>query len=215
MPFSSVLGASSVIKPGVCTSTTRPTVPYVGQLIYETDTNKVASWNGSTWVYNHSSGLVHLNTSTFASTTSVSVNNVFTSTSDYYRILFFTWNSTSGDITIRMRNNGTDDTTAANYDYTRTYRDFVSRPYGSSVIMQSGDSFPIVGATGGASTQTSLVLDLVNPGSAYPTDMFGFAATGIAWTTWGRHGTASAQDGFTLSCTQSMTGKVSVYAYRT
>jgi len=51
MPFSSVLGASSVIKPGVCTSTTRPSVPYEGQLIYETDTDRVAAYNGSAWVY--------------------------------------------------------------------------------------------------------------------------------------------------------------------
>ena len=51
MPFSSVLGANSVIRPGVCTSTTRPTVPYEGQLIYETDTDRVASYNGSAWVY--------------------------------------------------------------------------------------------------------------------------------------------------------------------
>jgi len=50
MPFSSVLGASSVIKPGVCTSTNRPTVPYEGQLIYETDTDRVAAYNGSAWV---------------------------------------------------------------------------------------------------------------------------------------------------------------------
>lgn len=49
MPFSSVLGASSVIKPGVCTSTTRPTVPYEGQLIYETDTDRVLAFNGSAW----------------------------------------------------------------------------------------------------------------------------------------------------------------------
>jgi hypothetical protein len=50
MPFSSVLGASSVIKPGVCTSSTRPSVPYEGQLIYETDTDLLKSWNGSSWV---------------------------------------------------------------------------------------------------------------------------------------------------------------------
>lgn len=49
MPFSSVLGASSVIRPGVCTSTTRPTVPYEGQLIYETDTDLVLGYNGSSW----------------------------------------------------------------------------------------------------------------------------------------------------------------------
>lgn len=39
------------MQPGVCTSTTRPTAPYEGQQIYETDTDLVAVWNGSAWRY--------------------------------------------------------------------------------------------------------------------------------------------------------------------
>lgn len=38
-------------RPGVCTSTTRPTAPYEGQMVYETDTDMVAIWNGTTWRY--------------------------------------------------------------------------------------------------------------------------------------------------------------------
>ena len=37
------------LKPGVCTSTTRPASPYEGQMIYETDTDILAIWNGSAW----------------------------------------------------------------------------------------------------------------------------------------------------------------------
>lgn len=85
MPFSSVLGASSVIKPGVCTSTTRPTVPYEGQLIYETDTDRVASYNGSAWVYTATSGLVLVKTQTIGTAvSSVTVSDVFSSTYDNY-----------------------------------------------------------------------------------------------------------------------------------
>jgi len=88
MPFSSVLGASSVIKPGVCTSTTRPSVPYEGQLIYETDTDMVAAYNGSAWVYTNSSGLVLVKSQTIGSAvSSVSVTNAFSATYDNYRIL--------------------------------------------------------------------------------------------------------------------------------
>ena len=39
------------LRPGVCTSTTRPGSPYDGQLIYETDTNRVAVYDTSSWVY--------------------------------------------------------------------------------------------------------------------------------------------------------------------
>jgi hypothetical protein len=49
MPLSSVVGAQSIIKPGVCTSSTRPAVPYVGQCIYETDTSLAKVWDGSAW----------------------------------------------------------------------------------------------------------------------------------------------------------------------
>lgn len=37
------------VRPGVCTSTTRPTAPYVGQLIFETDTFILKYWTGSAW----------------------------------------------------------------------------------------------------------------------------------------------------------------------
>lgn len=49
MPLSSVVGAQSIIRPGVCTSSTRPASPYDGQVIYETDTNLVRVWNGTAW----------------------------------------------------------------------------------------------------------------------------------------------------------------------
>lgn len=38
------------LKPGVCTSTSRPGSPFDGQVIYETDTDLVKAWNGSSWV---------------------------------------------------------------------------------------------------------------------------------------------------------------------
>lgn len=38
------------IRPGVCTSTSRPSAPFDGQVIYETDTNTLAVYDGSAWV---------------------------------------------------------------------------------------------------------------------------------------------------------------------
>lgn len=46
MPISNV---SSGLRSGVCTSTTRPSAPYEGQVIYETDTDRVLVWNGTRW----------------------------------------------------------------------------------------------------------------------------------------------------------------------
>lgn len=50
MGITQQIGASSIIKPGVCTSTTRPAAPYDGQMIYETDTKISLVYNGSAWV---------------------------------------------------------------------------------------------------------------------------------------------------------------------
>ena len=50
MPLSTVLGAQSVVKPGVCTTATRPASPFTGQLIYDTDLSQTLAWNGSAWV---------------------------------------------------------------------------------------------------------------------------------------------------------------------
>ena len=46
MPISNL---SNGLRTGVCTSTNRPTTPYEGQMIYETDTDVVAVWNGTAW----------------------------------------------------------------------------------------------------------------------------------------------------------------------
>jgi hypothetical protein len=52
MGITQQIGASSLIKPGVCTSTTRPASPYQGQVIYETDTSRTLTWNGTAWYAN-------------------------------------------------------------------------------------------------------------------------------------------------------------------
>ena len=91
MPFTSVTGASSVIKPGVVTSSTRPSNPYVGQLIFETDTNRLAVYNGSSWIMladaDTPPGLELVKTQTIGTAvTSVEVTSAFSSTYDNYLI---------------------------------------------------------------------------------------------------------------------------------
>ncbi len=52
MGISNYIPNSSLAKPGVCTSSTRPASPYEGQYIHETDTDKLLFWNGSAWYPN-------------------------------------------------------------------------------------------------------------------------------------------------------------------
>jgi len=49
MGISNTIPPSRLIQPGVCTSSTRPTSPFEGQAIYETDTDLLRIWNGSAW----------------------------------------------------------------------------------------------------------------------------------------------------------------------
>jgi len=49
---------ASALRPGVCTSSTRPTTPYEGQVIYETDTDRTLFWNGSSWRFVNPVGTV-------------------------------------------------------------------------------------------------------------------------------------------------------------
>jgi hypothetical protein len=49
MPITSYVPSSAISRAGVCTSSTRPASPYEGQVIYETDTDKILAWTGSAW----------------------------------------------------------------------------------------------------------------------------------------------------------------------
>lgn len=44
-----VSSSSAGARPGICTSTNRPSSPYEGQIIYETDTDRTLQWTGIAW----------------------------------------------------------------------------------------------------------------------------------------------------------------------
>jgi len=117
MPLSSVVGAQSIIKPGVCTSSTRPAVPFEGQMIYETDTDKVLVYNGSAWYANWNLpwGMVTRATSStdYTLTTSAAIATDMTVTftaiaNRYYKITYMepqcqTAGVTNGDTNAQIR----------------------------------------------------------------------------------------------------------------
>ena len=225
MPFSSVLGASSVIKPGVCTSTTRPSVPYEGQLIYETDTDRVAAWNGSAWVYETAvggpPGLVYVTGATFTTVTSVSLpNNTFTSTYRNYKIMFqITAVTADADFTMRLRASGADDSNAQ-YDY--AFGGVYVSPTTTSVSGSQLANAWVVGEQDASNVAYNLVLDVIAPQVATRTFINGsYSYVDKANSVW----TARFGSGFFRSTTQfdsltfissvasSITGVYRVYGY--
>ena len=125
MPLSSVVGAQSIVKPGVCTSSTRPASPYDGQVIYETDTDKTLVYNGTGWVYLSTSranpnGLDFITSASPSAAQTFSVSNCFSSTYDHYLVMFTMSAFVGADTSLymRLRSSSTDATT--NYASQRT-----------------------------------------------------------------------------------------------
>jgi hypothetical protein len=88
------------------------TSPVEGQMTYLEDTNQYASWDGSSWVSPF--GMTLLNKTDFTAAATLSVDNVFSSAYDNYKILIsITSASVDGtDHRLRMRVGGVDLTTS-------------------------------------------------------------------------------------------------------
>lgn len=224
MPLSSVLGASSVIKPGVCTSTTRPSVPYTGQLIFETDTSRLAVWTGSAWQYETASagppGLVYITGASFTTATSFSLpDNTFSSNYRNYRfVMQITALTTDATFTMRLRASGSDNTTS---NYRTSGNGITSAASTISVTGNAQTSFNMAEQDSGIPGY-SLVLDIIAPQLATQTMASGrltyFAQTpnGLVGLGLGLHFEAATQfDSLTFisSAASSITGYYTVYGY--
>lgn len=58
------------LKPGICTSTTRPVTPFTGMIIYETDTSLAKVWTGSAWA-DYPAGKANTASPTFTGTVTI------------------------------------------------------------------------------------------------------------------------------------------------
>jgi len=213
MPFSSVLGASSVIKPGVCTSTTRPTVPYVGQLIFETDTNRLVVWNGSSWVYLVDSdsppGLELVKTQTIGTTvSSVPVTGAFSSDFDSYKIII-NGGAASTSIDLWM----TLGATATGYYSSLFYTIYNNTP--AAVGSSNAVRWPYVGAA--TTSSIHLSMDIHSPFLSEQTSFAAMLASdGYAGSSSGYLANTTSYTDFTITpSTGTLTGgTIRVYGYR-
>jgi hypothetical protein len=170
----------------------------------------------NTWVMVSApqSGLNFITSVTFSAATSTSVNNVFTSTYDWYRILIRSTSSVSNSLAIRMRVAGVD-ATAANYT--------AQRLTGSGA---TADASRVTAQTSGnlmaqdPSAYNAAVIDIFHPAIAEPTIWTSFnvrdgAGTVAVFNYMGGHSLSTAYDGFTLLNTAgNNTGVLRVYGYR-
>lgn len=163
-------------------------------------------------------GLVLLNTTTFTSQSSVSINNVFTSIYDNYKITFVTNSSYgSGQVqtNMRLRSNGSDDSSGV-YFWSRLYSG-ASVTGGSSAnsatVWQIGDSsIPI--------TRFSMDIHLpaVSSVTSHVTQVSSYQVTGPNFYYIANAGittSTTSYDGFSIIPTSgTMTGTIKVYGYK-
>ena len=117
---------NAVVQPGVCTSTTRPSSPYKGQTIYETDTGRLLVYYGATtgWQlpWGQPWGAVSISSNIAASSAtsgttelSVSTGQTFTAVANRnYQIVYSTtaFNASGSDaiFEVRLRKDNTSGT---------------------------------------------------------------------------------------------------------
>jgi hypothetical protein len=160
-------------------------------------------------------GLVHINTTTFTTQSSISLNNIFTSTYSNYRIVFhLSAKSTNGHMFLRFRASGADNSTG-NYNY----GGLLGRTTNATANYGASGAGDIYFAFSNAS-QVFAALDVINPQIALNTQV---AVTGHGGdlSTWfsvngsGNFTTNAQFDGITFApSTGTISGTVQVYGYR-
>jgi hypothetical protein len=236
MPLSSVVGASSILKPGVCTSSTRPAAPFEGQTIYETDTDLLKSYNGSSWVTigptmnvgaqsviptsvtvtgGSSSGSVGTNGKvTFASAENVSINGAFSAAfTNYAFVIDFDTSAATPSIYTRLRVGGSDNSSSNSYVAQRVTGN--NTTVGGSRVTSTQFDF---GSTGASVSTNGARGTFYRPFAADTTGLeiiwtdsesSAYFANGI-----GTHNQNTSYDGFTLiASTGNISGTVTIYGY--
>lgn len=117
----------------VCASTTRPSSPFEGQEIYETDSQKTLVYDGANWIETsdldstdglpssaqaklNAVGLTHILTQTFTTESSLQVNNCFSASFDDYLILLnHVGSTTAQSLNAQWSVGGTPNSTANSY----------------------------------------------------------------------------------------------------
>ena len=159
---------------------------------------------------------------TFTTVSSVSLNNVFTSTYSNYRIMIDFTSSTGNNLTLRMRTNGTDGTTSE-YSYI-VYQITTNSTVGYTAV--SGGTTSMVIVPGEASKYSKVSLEMSNPVSASITTSifwqgardsnsspytYNYTASGVDGQAAGK---PASRDGFTLlASTGTISGTISVLGY--
>ena len=185
-----------------------------GMVSYLTDTDKVEAYNGTNWVSvapTSTQGLTLINTTSFSAVASQSINDVFSTTYDNYRILMRLTASTSISARLRMRVSGADDS-SSNYNRQKLEVSV------SSVSASAATSLDhIVFGDVDTAKPTVVSMDMFSPFIAQATQFSNVNTNRTDTTTFlmvfaGAHNVATSYTGFTvIASTGTISGTISVY----
>jgi hypothetical protein len=212
--------ASSAARSSAIPTPTEGMVSYLADTGSESPTStipQIEAYTGATWQTLY--GLTLISKTSFSAVSSQSLDNVFTSTYQNYRVMV-NIDSVSGSnvqLSLRLRASGTDVTT--NYRSSRIFLSAASTVTGGQDPLGT-DEFLISGANATGQGTTVGAIDLLYPQetktSGYLTTAHNY--TGVISQTqliMGQLNNTTSYDGFTLLITSgTITGSVSVYGYR-
>jgi hypothetical protein len=161
-------------------------------------------------------GLVHINTTSFSAVSSQSINDVFSASFDYYRIIISWFASTNAALTMRLRVAGSDNN-SANYDFGSW--EAGSGGAGGNASLAAQTSFRL-SSDQTTSERAQVSIDLANPFNVINTSYTSLANTRSSSFAYvsisgGRMTVDTSYTGFTiLPSTGNITGKLSVWGYK-
>jgi hypothetical protein len=223
MAISNYIPSSRIAQSGVCTSSTRPASPFEGQMIYETDTNRVLVWDNAAWVMiadtDEPPGLQLIASNTFTNAANPFINGCFSSDYENYLVKVVIETSAIADAYFRMRSGVNTPETGAVYDRygfqagaSSTYVSLIGGNLVAAVIADTTNSAL-------TTTRTTGDIQIYGPNETKHTmtTAVGWGSqTGAIWYPSHRIETLTAYTGIeltTLSAT-TLTGTMRVYGYR-
>ena len=184
------------------------TSPQEGQTCYLKDTDVIQVYSGSAWVTKSGTGLVLLNTTSMSAVASQSINDVFSSAYDNYRIVI-NGTTITGTLTMRFRVSGSD-SSAASYKMNIYGTGLWTSAAFAGYTEVNSTNFNVLAEASPA----SITLDVLNPFATQKTFINGFTTQDDRGKSYnGIFNATTSFTGFSLIPTTNITGTVSVYGY--
>jgi len=225
-----ISATSQGLRMGVATSSSRPAVPFDGQVISETDTDSLKVYNGTSWI--GVGGLVAIAPTTvgktgasstatasangqvtFALCETLTLNGVFTSAYSNYRILWAGFASGNPSLQARLSVGGT-----ASSASTYQRQQLIATSTTVSALRDSNQTFWIVANNINTTEGDNLSMDIFNPQVVKNTSFTSLSHSTTSGAYWqsvaGYFSATTSFDGIQLFPTSgTMSGIVTVYGY--